>query len=245
MAEEERRWAKPASGKSTVVSVVVLVLVGLVVWLLAERNSRKWYLVLDEGALYVKKGVLFPVGKTTFKTDDPGLAEAYAPIKPPAGAKLDDERSFDDRAGLDQALYDLVSRWAHDEIATERPDAMQRGLDWIHRAELLPSLSTIQKKDLDALRAEAGFFEARQLVEKSAEALRQARERLRLTAGSSSTHAGDASDALRRIDPIVDELYRAGRVLAPALAQRQEAAPPAPAPPPQAQPAPPPQPAPA
>src|SRR5919206_2603537 len=216
MAEEERRWAKPASGKSTVVSIVVLVLVGLVVWLLAERNSRKWYLVLDEGTLFVKKGVLFPVGKTTFKTDDPGLAEAYAPIKPPAGAKVDDERSFDDRAGLDRALYDLVSRWAHDEIATEKVDAMQRGLDWIHRAELLPSLSSMQKKDLDGLRAEAGFFEARQLVEKGAEALRQARERLRLTAGSTSSHAGDAGEALRLVDPIVDELSRASRFLAPA-----------------------------
>src|SRR5919206_4560686 len=161
MAEEqERRFAKPASGKSTIVTIVIIVLAGVVGWLLAERNARQWYLVFDEGTLSVKKGVLFPVGKTTFKTDDPALAEAYAPLKPPPGAKLDEERGFDDRAGLDQALYDLFAKWARDEIATEKPDAMQRGLDWIHRAELLPSLSTIQKKDLDALRAEAGFFEA-------------------------------------------------------------------------------------
>src|SRR6266542_5019835 len=117
--EEERRWAKPASGKSTVVTIVVLVLAGIVVWLLAERNSRQWYLVVDEGVLSVKKGVLFPVGKTTFKTDDPALAEAYAPLKPPAGARLDEERSFDDRAGLDRALYDILARWARDEISTE------------------------------------------------------------------------------------------------------------------------------
>jgi hypothetical protein len=97
----------------------------------------------------------------------------------------------------------------------------------VHRAELLPSLSGLQKKDLDQLRAEAGFFEARQLVEKSADALRQARDRLRLTAGSTSAHAGDASDALRRIDPVVEELYRAGRVLAPAPSGRSDQAGPA------------------
>jgi hypothetical protein len=92
----------------------------------------------------------------------------------------------------------------------------------------------MQKKDLDGLRAEAGFFEARQLVEKGAEALRQARERLRLTAGSTSSHAGDASEALRLVDPIVDELYRASRFLAPAAgAPRREDAPGATAAPPQ------------
>jgi hypothetical protein len=241
MAEEERRFAKPASGKSTIVAIVVLGLAGLVVWLLAERNSRQWYLVYEDGAVSVKKGVFFPVGKQTFKTDDPALAEAYAPLRPPPGAKLDEERSFDDRVGLDRTLYDLLAKWARDDIATERADAMQRGLEWVHRAELLPSLSGLQKKDLDQLRAEAGFFEARQLVEKSADALRQARDRLRLTAGSTSAHAGDASDALRRIDPVVDELYRAGRVLAPAPSARAEQAAPAPtaeAPPPAPGPAP-------
>jgi hypothetical protein len=237
-AEEERRWAKPASGKSTVVTIVVIVLIGVVVWLLAERNARQWYLVYEDGLVAVKKGVLFPVGKTTFKTDDPALAEAYAPIKPPQGARLDEERSFDDRAGLDRALYDVLAKWARDEIASEKPEAMQRGLEWIHRAELLPGLSSVQKKDLDGLRAEAGFFEARQLIEKSADQLRQARERLRLTAGSSSPHAGEANAALRQIEPVVDEIYRAGRALAPAGAPRQDApqaapqpAPAAPAPP--------------
>jgi hypothetical protein len=237
MAEEERRFAKPASGKSTIVTIIVLALAGGVVWLLAERNSRQWYLVYEDGALSVKKGVFFPIGKQTFKTDDPAVAEAYAPLKPPAGAKLDEERAFDDRAGLDQALYDLVAKWARDEIATERPDAMQRGLEWVHRAELLPSLSGLQKKDLEQLRAEAGFFEARQLVERAAEGLRQARDRLRLTAGSTSAHAGEANEALRRIDPVVEELYRAGRVLAPMATPGSRTEP---QPAPQAAPAPPP-----
>ena len=225
MAEEERRFAKPASGKSTIVTILVLVLLGAVGWLLAERNARQWFLVFDEGTLTVKKGVLFPIGKAAFKTSDASLAEAYAPVKPPPGAKLDEERGFDDRAGLDGALYELFARWAREDIVTERADAMQRGLGWVHRAELLPSLSSQQKRDLDQLRAEAGFFEARQLVERAADALRQARERLRLTAASTSSHAGDASEALRQIDPVVDELYRAGRTLAPPSAARRDAAP--------------------
>lgn len=220
MAEEERRWSKPASGRSAVLTLAVLLLLGLVLWLLSERNARHWSLVYEDGSLSVKKGILFPVGRQAFKTDDPALAQAYAPLKPPPSAKLDEERTFEDRAGLDQALYELLAKWAHDDIATQRPEMMERALGWINRADKLANISSGQRDDLKNLRAESGFFEARQLLDRGADALRQARERLRLTAGSTSTHAGDASEALRLVDPIVDEVYRAARVLAPPGAPR-------------------------
>jgi hypothetical protein len=219
-AEEERRWAKPASGRSAVLTLAILVLLGLVLWLLAERNARHWALVYEEGTLSVKKGILFPVGRQSFKTDDPAVAQAYAPLKPPTSVKLDEERTFEDRAGLDQALYELLAKWARDDIATARPDVMDRALSWIARADKLANISAGQREDLRNLRAESGYYEARQLLDKGAEALRQARERLRLTASSSSSHAGDAGEALRRVDPIVDELYRASRLLAPGGAPR-------------------------
>jgi hypothetical protein len=231
-AEAERRWGKAASGKSTFLTLAVILLLGLVGWLLAERNARQYFLVFEEGTLSVKKGVLFPVGKTAFKTDDPALAAAYAPLKPPNGAKVDEERGFDDRAALDQALYDHLARWARDDLAAGKPEGVERALQWLSRADKLAGLSAGQRDDLRTLRAESGWFEARQLLEKAADALRQARERLRLTAGSSSPHAGDANEALRRMEPVVDEIYRASRVLAPAGDARAEQGP-APQPTPQ------------
>jgi hypothetical protein len=230
MAEEERRWGKPAGGKSALTVAAVLVLLGAVAWLVSERNARHYALVYEDGLLSVKKGLLFPVGAQTFKTSDPALAEAYAPIKPPEGAKLDEEQTFDDRAGLDQGLYELLARWARDDIGTERPEMVERALTWIGRAEKLQQISAAQRADLANLRAESGFFEARQLLEKSAEGLRQARERLRLTAGSASPHAGDAGEALRRLDPLVDEVYQTGRLLATNPGRTPEAPPSAPPP---------------
>jgi len=215
-AEAERRWGKPASGKSTFLSLAVVLLLGLVGWLLAERNARLYFLVFEDGTLSVKRGVLFPVGKTAFKTDDPALAAAYAPLKPPPGAKVDEERGFDDRAGLDQGLYDLLARWSRDDLAGGKPEGVERALEWLSRADKLAGLSAAQRDDLRALRAESGWFEARQLLEKAADALRQARERLRLTSASSSPHAGDANEALRRMEPVVDEIYRASKLLGPA-----------------------------
>jgi hypothetical protein len=238
MAEtEERRWSKPASGRSAVMTLAILVLLGVVLWLLSERNARQWSLVYEDGHLSVKKGILFPVGRQSFKTADPALAQAYAPLEPPPSAKLDEERVFDDRAGLDQALYELLAKWARDDISTEKPEQMERALSWIARAEKLANISAGQREDLKKLRAESGFYEARQLLEKAADSLRQARERLRLTASSSSAHAGEAGEALQRLDPMVDEVYRAARILAPASAPRPDSVAAEPAPAPQAAPA--------
>jgi hypothetical protein len=218
--EQERRWGKPASGRSAVLTLAVFLLLGVVVWLLSERNARHFALVHEDGMLSVKKGILFPVGRTSFKTDDPAVAQAYAPLKPPPSARVIEERTFDDRAGLDQALYDLFARWAREDVATEQPEAMERALSWIARADKLANISAVQREDLRNLRAESGYFEARQLLDRSADALRQARERLRLTASSSSAHASDASEVLRQVDPIVDELSHAARLLAPGGAPR-------------------------
>ncbi len=211
---EERRWAKPASGRSALLTLAVFLLVGLVAWLLAERNARHWALVVEDGLVYVKKGILFPVGRQSFRTDDPALAQAYAPLKPPPGVKLEEERSFDDRAGLDQALYELLARWARQDVATEKPENVERALGWLSRADKLANISATQREDLRNLRAESGFYEARQLLERSTELLRQARERLRLTSTSASVHAGEAGDAVRHLDLVLEEAHRASRAIA-------------------------------
>jgi hypothetical protein len=205
-----------AAGRTFLLLVAVLALFAVVVYLLSERNARTYTLALEDGYLTVKKGVMAPMGRQTFKTADPALAAAYAPLKPPPGFRLEDERLFDDRGGLDQALYEYLAKWARDDLATEKPELIQRALSWIDRAEKLAGISATQREDLRAVRAESGYFEARELLGKAADALRQARERLKLTASSPSRHAADAGEALRHIDPTVEEVYRAERALAPA-----------------------------
>jgi hypothetical protein len=209
------RGERGAGLRGILVGLAILALAGLVAYLLAERNARRWFLVQDDGALYVKRGVLFPVGSLPFKTDDPELARAYAPLTPPPGTRLGEERAFDDRAALDQALYEMLARWARDDLTTGKPELVERALSWLGRAERLQGLSAAQQDDLKKLRAESGFFEARRFLETAVDALRQARERLRLSAESSSSHAGEAGAALKRVDPAIDEIFQAGRLLAP------------------------------
>ncbi len=214
-----------SGGRKGLLWLAILLLLGLVLWLLSERNSRQYSLVFEDGTVSVKKGILAPAGRQAHRSDDPQLAQAYAPLKAPPGAQVPAEQVFDDRAGLDQALYELLAKWARDDIAVEKPELLERGMGFVARAERLAGISAAQREDLRALRAESGFFEARQLLERGEDAIRQARERLRLAAQSASPHAGDAAEALKAVEPVLDQLHRASRLTAPGATRRPEPAP--------------------
>jgi hypothetical protein len=209
--EESTPEPKKTSGRG---ALAWLAIVGLglgVAYLVSERNARRYYLTAEKGQLVVKRGLLFPTGTQAWRPEDPMMGAAYAPIDPPKGAPIPAEQSFDEQGALDRALYDLLAAWAKSDIATERSELLQRGLAYLDRAEKLSGLSAAQRDDLKTLRAESGYYEARQLIEQGADKLRQARDRLRLSGESPTRHAREALDLFHRIEPVVDDVYRAAR----------------------------------
>jgi hypothetical protein len=216
--------------------VVILGLLGLVAWLAAERNARTWHLVPDEGRLVVMRGMLLPAGRQAFQTSDPALAQAYAPLVAPPGTPLPAERTFEERALLDQGLYDLLAAWAREEIASRDPARLERGLGYLTRAEKLPGLSAAQREDLSSLRAESGYHEALRHLGRAADELRDAAEKLRRASSSRSPHANDASVLLREVEPALQATTGAMRS-AGATIRPGEPPVPAPAPAPAGEPA--------
>ncbi len=208
--------------------VLALGLGALAFWLASERNARQWLLVPEGGELVIKKGLAFPTGSSRFKTDDPALAQTYAPVKPPAGLPLPAEQAFDDRGGLDQALYELLSRWARDDIASEQPERLERGLSFVARAERLPGISAAQREDLRALRGESGYYEALWLLERGGEDLRLARDRLKLAADSTTKRAPEAAVLLKTVESLMERGLEATRAAAATRPARPEPAVPAP-----------------
>ena len=220
MDESTTMAGRRGSGmKSVLAWLAILALLGVVVWLAAERNARSWHLVPDEGRVVVMRGMPLPAGRQAFETSDPVLAQAYAPLVAPPGKTLPPERSFEERALLDQALYEIVAGWAKDEIASGDPARLERGLGYLSRAERLPGLSAAQREDLAALRAESGFQEGLRLLGRAADELRDAAEKLRRAASSRSAHATDAGVLLRDVEPALEAatgaLRAAGRIAKP------------------------------
>lgn len=201
MADETTMTGRSGTGwKGVLAWLVILALLGAVGWLASDRNARLWHLVPDEGRLVVMRGLPLPAGRHGFETTDPALAQAYAPLVPPPGKPLPAERTFEERSLLDQALFDLMRAWAEEEIASGDAARLERALGYLSRAEKLPGLSSSQRDDLAALRAESGYHEGKRLLSKAVEGLREAAERLRRTAGSRSRHASDASSLLREVE---------------------------------------------
>jgi hypothetical protein len=197
VADETRAPRHGGGARAAVAWLAILGLAAIVVWLVSERNARTWYLVPDDGRLVVMRGILAPIGRQTFKTADPVLAQAYEPIVAPPGKPLPEARGFDERSALDQGLYDLISGWAREGSRA----AIPRGSSVASAISPAPSgsrdLCRAARGPL-ALRAESGYFEAQRLLERAAGELRDAAEKLRHSGGSRSAHANDARAPARR-----------------------------------------------
>jgi len=204
MAEErENAAAAPPRRRSPITWLVVVGLGILVLWLLADRNSREWWLVPEDGKVVVKKGILFPTGKTSFKSDDPEMSRTYAPVVPPSGATLPAERSFDDRAALDQALFEQLARWAKDDIRSEQLERMQRARDYLQRAARLAGISPAEREELKVMQGETAFHEATWHLEQGSESLRHALDQLRLASEARGPVSAEALSLLRALEPII------------------------------------------
>ncbi|HSN91546.1 MAG TPA: hypothetical protein VLS93_09975 [Anaeromyxobacteraceae bacterium] len=211
--------------------LAILGLAAAVIWLLSERNARQYSLVPEQGLLVVKQGIPFVVGRRAFQTDDPVLAEAYAPLVPPPGEALPAERRFDDRSQLDQALFELLAGWAKADVASGDPSRLERGLGYLSRAEKLAGVSASQREVLASLRAESAWFEAQRLLGRGVESLRQAADKLRTASRAPTARGTEAQLLLRSIEPAVDAAVAAlAAARGPAPAPPAGPAPPSPGP---------------
>src|SRR5512137_2903453 len=199
MAEESPR---PTRSRSPLLLLLAVALAVVVAWLLAERNARQWWLVPEEGRVVVKRGVFFPTGKSTFKSDDPEMSRTYAALVPPPGAAVPAETAYDDRAALDQALFDWLARWAREDIQSEQMARMERARGYLQRAARLAGLSPAQREQLRTLQAETAFQEAVGHLQEGAEALRRALEGLRLAAEARGPVAAEAAALGKALDPV-------------------------------------------
>ena len=225
MAEEKR----PAPRRSPVLPLLLAVgLAVAVAWLLAERNARQGWIVPEDGKVVVKKGVLFVTGKTAFQSADPETARTYAPIPAPHGGAAVVETPYEDRAELDQALFDLLAGWARADIQSQQMERMERARGYLGRASRLAGLSPAQREQLRILQAETAFQEAVEHLTQGANALRRAIEGLKLAAEARGPVAAEAAALERSLEPVAGA---AGQLMLEAsrfAAERYRATPPTP-----------------
>jgi hypothetical protein len=209
----------------------LLAVVGLalaVAWLLAERNARQWWLVPEDGKVAVKKGIFFVAGKAAYQPPDPEAARTYAPLVPPPGTPAPPEASFDDRAALDEAVFELLARWARDDIASQQMDRMDRARGYLQRASRLAGLSPAQREQLRGMQAETAFQEAVGHLQEGAGALRRALEGLRLAGEARGPVAAEAAALGKALEPVAASTGQLMLEASRFAAERYRPAPPGP-----------------
>lgn len=193
-------------------SLLFLGLVGALVVLLSQLNSRTYAIKQDGNQLVVHRGRLLPFGTMPFNPSDPRLADAYAPL-PVAGqlpSGVVGER-FGDREELDRALFQLLAMRAGPLIQSEEREAQLQGLTYLRRAQLLSAITTEQRRALEKLLADAAYFQARLKLDDARRLIAEAMTQLRLAADSDRPQAKNANQMLSVVGPASRQLEEALR----------------------------------
>jgi hypothetical protein len=226
VAGEEKR---SAPRRRAVLPLLLAVGLGVAVaWLLAERNARQWWIVQEDGKVVVKKGIFFVAGKSPVRSADPETARTYAPIPAPQAGGAPVESAYEDRAELDQALFELLARWARADIQSQQMERMERARSYLGRASRLAGLSPAQREQLRVLQAETAFQEAVEHLTQGAGSLRRALEGLRLAAEARGPVAAEAAALEKSLEPLAATTGQLMLEASRFAAERYRPAPPAP-----------------
>ncbi len=193
-------------------------LLGVVAWLLSERNHRTFSVERDQNQLVVMRGMMLPFGSKPYHPEDRALADAYAPI--PVGSDSTGDllnRTFHERDDLDQELFKALSSWIAARLAADTPEKLAEAVIYLRRVEKLSALSADQRRQLADLKAEAAYYEGKAKLDEALDGLRDALDKLETATDAKSRHAREASALLLQIAEPARATLRAGRV-APATA---------------------------
>lgn len=191
------------------ITLVVFGLTACILFLLAERNRRFYFLSSIDGKVVVERGAWLPYGKEPFEPEEDSLAEAYAPISIPEGVGGFASQRFEERPDLDRALFDVLAGWAEPRVRAGDGLEMKEGLVLVNRAALLPGIRPDQRGRLRGLQAELAWYEGKQRLDDAGKLILEARRQLELATEASPGRAREAVAILDDLIPAADRLNRA------------------------------------
>jgi hypothetical protein len=218
--EDEPEFSSPEKSKSGgfrrkitkgLTGVLILALLAAVLYLLSDRNSRTYFIVQQDKALVIKKGRFLPVGSTEYRTIDPQLSAAYAPIKMPGFATAQPEESFSERADLDQALASRLISWSRTLVGRDTAAAIRSAVSLMERVNLIPVTSVVQKRTLEELYREVAFFQGRESLRAAQGSLQESLsyfQRAKEAKSKKANRARHAVTVLKKMTKDLDQIVR-------------------------------------
>ena len=154
-----------------------------------------------------------PIGETEFKTGDPLLAAAYAPIEIPNFAAQQERQSFSERAELDQALADRLISWSRTLVARDNSRAIGQAVGLLERVALFPVTNMEQKSNLEELYREVAFYQGRESLRSAQSELGESLNYFRRAKDAKSLIAGRALRAVKVLEGVTKELNQVVKII--------------------------------
>src|SRR5262249_24191721 len=217
-----------------VVVLLILALGGAVVFLISQLNARTFRVEVIDGNLTVVKGRMFPVLTEPYTPADAAMKDAYTPI-PLEGTGIGGlaEQRFNDRDDLDRALFDVLARLATPRINSDDPQALERGVYYLRRAERLSGLSEEQRLALKGMQTDVAYYLARSKLDDARRQIAEALTQLKIAAGVQNRHTRSANQMISEVEPAASALEEALRLAVHSLSSPAASEPAAsPSPPP-------------
>ncbi|MEE2962103.1 MAG: hypothetical protein VYA34_15325 [Myxococcota bacterium] len=157
---------KTRSWSTLLISLVIAILVGLVLYLRSDINRRQFRLELVNQEFIIQKGLFLPYGFQNYLPKAASLAGVYDPLKAPKTFVYNTNELFDDRSELDRALFAIVSEWIrqtvrHSTDTGEQEDAQ----NYLSRLKRLPGISEVQFRELGTLGADLSYLQGKHILE--------------------------------------------------------------------------------
>jgi hypothetical protein len=204
----EAQPAKTSHGlQRAVLWLVIAALLATVWWLASERNERHYRVVPQANGLVIERGRFFPTGT--------GLApeKMYAPVPVPAGEKAPGEREFENQNELDRFLFDVLAGWAKNQA---KKGETRAAAELVDRASQLPGLNGSQMTELNSLRADLAWDEAKGDLAQAGQSIDAAVRKLELVRQGNGLHAADAAGQQQKLRELRGRLSEIAPSVVPA-----------------------------
>ena len=188
-------------------------LIGVVVYLLSDRNARTYFIVPEDGQLKIKKGRFLPMGEVEFESSDPMFSAAYAAIKIPKFASQQTKESFSERAELDQALAERLLSWSRTLVDRDNRTSIAHAISYLERVNLLPVTNIEQKLQLEEIYREVAFFQGRESLRAAQNALGESLSYFERATAAKDKIAKRAKHAVRVLKQMTKELAGVVKVI--------------------------------
>ena len=182
------------------VTLVITALTVAVLYLLSDRNHRKFRLFTENGELNIERGKFLPTGFEPYIPKAESMKDVYQPIKLPKKLNYQMDEVFEDRFELDRTIFGIVVTIIRKQFDKNDRESIEQAKAYIDRLQKLPGLNVEQRKELTTLKADYSYSVGFQIINHISDSLNKAKQMFETSIRDGSSYTDKAKEWIKRLE---------------------------------------------